>query len=82
MTRLEVMMESLANQLSRELEINGQVNQSLAKAIDKLTAITDAQDKRLYSLERSLAWAMGGVAVLLFLANILAPWVQSIINGK
>jgi hypothetical protein len=80
MTRLEVMMESLARQLSRELEINGQVNQAMAKAIERLTSITEAQDKRLYSLERSIAWALGAIAVLLFLANIFSPWIRSILS--
>ena len=68
-TRLEVLMESLGKQISRELDVASKIHSDLATLIEH-------HDTRLDSIEKTMARALGVVAVLVLLANILAPLIQ------
>ena len=68
-TRLEVLMESLGHQIARELDLASKIHSDLATLIEH-------HDTRLDSIEKTMARALGVVAVLVLLANILAPLIQ------
>jgi hypothetical protein len=81
-TRLEVLMDGLGRQLSRELEVSGQIHISIDKSIVALTTIVskqddriDAVDGRLDRIEIAIARGLGAVAVIVLLANILIPQI-------
>jgi len=68
-TRLEVLMESLGHQIARELDLASKIHTDLATLIER-------HDTRLDSIEKTMARALGVVAVLVILANILSPVIQ------
>ena len=68
-TRLEVLMEGLGKQISREIDLASKIHTDLATLIDR-------HDTRLDSIEKTMARALGVVAVLVLLINILAPLIQ------
>lgn len=73
MTRLEVLFENLGRQIGRELEVAGKVHSSMDESVTKLTAIVDRQDDRLDALERSQSRAIGAIAVIIVVTNLVAP---------
>ena len=75
-TRLEVMMEALGRQVTRELEVANGIHQSMHENVTRLTELVEKQDNRVDKIERNIAWAIGAVAVLAVLINVLAPAIQ------
>ena len=72
-TRLEVLMESLGHQIARELDLASKIHTDLATLIER-------HDARLDSIEKTMARALGVVAVLVLLANILAPVIRQFLG--
>jgi len=79
-TRLEVMMEALGHQLTRELEVASGIHQSMHENVTRLTDLVERQDVRVDKIERNIAWAIGAVAVIAVLVNVLAPAIQDIMG--
>lgn len=79
-TRLEVLMENLGTQISRELEIAGKVHESIDNAVGKLSDIVERQDRRLGKIDTTIAKALGAVAVLVLLGNLFAPLIRQVIG--
>lgn len=79
-TRLEVLMEDLARQLSRELEVAADLHRSMDKAVATLTTIVERQDGRLTSVERSIAKALGAVAIIVLLVTLFGPYIRRALN--
>jgi hypothetical protein len=75
-TRLETLFEGLGGQISRELEVAGKIHEATERSISALTAIVDHQDKRLDKIELRIAWAMGAVAVIVVVVDVLAPLLR------
>lgn len=73
--RLEAGMENLTRQISREIVVAGNIHDATERSIARLTDIVERQDARQDRIERILARILGGLAVVIVLANFLAPVV-------
>lgn len=79
-TRLEVLMESFTNQISRELEIASAIHQAMNRTAESLAILVSTQDKRIGSLERSLAKVLGAATILYLIVNLFAPVIRKALN--
>lgn len=79
-TRLETMMEALAHQMTRDLEMSNKVNQNIEKSIEKMSEILASHDQRLDKFDVLIAKAVGAIAVFVMIANLLAPWFQKLLG--
>ena len=77
-TRLEVLVEELVKQISRELAVASEIHAGIERSVAQLTAIIQRQDERLNRIDTTIAKALGAVAVLLIVFQLVAPALRNI----
>jgi len=76
MARTEAVLERLLVQNQRELEINTDIHKQLTTLLDRQSTQIEEVDERIDRIEITVAKAFGALAVVVFLANLLAPSIS------
>ena len=73
-------MTVLEVQFRNHLDASDRVHADLSKVLDKLNERDERLDKRLDALDLRLAWIGGAVGLAVFLANLFAPIIRTVLG--